>query len=221
MAHSTVAVMGFLNPQVKEMNDYKQKLWDHLFMMAGFDLDVDAPFPVPSAAEVAKKPERIEYPTNHIKFRFYGRNLQFMVKKASDMEEGEAKSQLVNLVASYMRNSCKNWNNENLTPEMIAEHLQVLSQGKLNIAPESLTITYEKDRMFFPRNKNNDANSNNRRNFSRGKNNSNNNKKNFRKKITGMGSFQITGGRKLKGELIPQGAKNEALQIISAVLLTS
>lgn len=154
MAEALIGVMEILNPLAKEQADYKQKLWDHLHIIAGFNLDVDCPFPVPEKDTIVKKPEQIPYSSQPIKFRFYGRNLQNMVNKATNIEHPEMKHEFLNLLASFMSNSSRNWNNENLTNQQLAEHLKSMSNSKLEINPEALEITLEqrKKKFFKPNN---------------------------------------------------------------------
>lgn len=176
-ANTVIAIMGNLNPHLRDTADYKHKLWDHLFAMSNFTLDVDSPYPLPTPETINKKPETVAYLGNHIKFRFYGRNVQSMVKEAADMEEGEEKQYFINMIASFMRNSSKNWNDENLSPEAIAQHLEVLSEGRLKINPEELTLSevarYATN-TYRPNNNRNQRNQGNNRNF---RNNNNRNPK--------------------------------------------
>lgn len=174
--HSLINIMATLNPEVKLQANYREKLWDFLFQMANYDLDVDSPYPVPTAEERSKKPEEIGYASTVIKFRFYGRNLQNMVDRAAEMEDPELRQNLVNLIASFMYNSCKSWNNENLSNETIAEHLKTLSKGKLNLASDQFVVSQDtsQPRKFFKRTpppsgggNNNNRNKNNK--FNRGK----------------------------------------------------
>ena len=155
MAHQIVKIMEFLNPEVKQEGDFEHKLWDHLYIISDFKLDVDSPYPKPDREEVFRRPDRIPYRSNLIKFRFYGRNLQYMIDTAASMEDGENKTVFLNLVASYMRNSCRNWNDENLTAETIVEHMKVLSQDRLIIDPDSLTMHSDTGK---PRRKNTNTN---------------------------------------------------------------
>jgi len=141
MAEALISVMEILNPTVKDQADYKNKLWDHLYIISDYKLDVDGPYPMPEIAKIAQRPEKIEYPSQPIKFRFYGRNLQFMVNKATAIENPDLQGEFLNLLASFMTNSSRNWNNENLSNAQLAEHLQVISQNKLKINPEELEIT--------------------------------------------------------------------------------
>lgn len=143
MARTVIQIMINLNPQVKEIDNYKQKLWDHLIIMSDYRLDVDSPFPMPQREQISRKPEPVPYKDTMIKFRFYGRNLQEMCEQAAEMEESVMKTAFINYIASFMVNSSRNWNDENLTPEVVAEHIRTLSKGKLVINPTELDIHIE------------------------------------------------------------------------------
>jgi hypothetical protein len=177
MAEALIGVMEILNPTAKNQTDYKQKLWDHLYIISEFKLDVNAPFPAPEINKINQKPERIPYPSQPIKYRFYGRNLQLMANKAASIENPELKNEFVNLLASFMTNSSKSWNNENLNNQQLAEHLETLSNKQLKINPEELELTIDnnaspmnqnlnkKKKFFKPNNKfkNNKFKNNNNR----------------------------------------------------------
>lgn len=141
IANSIVQMMATLNPELRQQTNYKEKLWGHLFRIADFELDVDCPYEIITKEEVYRKPDPIGYQDTKIKFRFYGRNLQTMVDKVAEMEASELKQDLVNLIASFMYNSCKSWNNENLSNEVIAEHLKILSKGKLTPEGNELVVS--------------------------------------------------------------------------------
>ncbi|MFM6983259.1 MAG: DUF4290 domain-containing protein [Chitinophagaceae bacterium] len=161
MSEALISVMEILNPSVKEQADYKQKLWDHLYIISDFKLDVDGPYPAPEQNKIHQKPDKVEYPSLPIKFRFYGRNLQFMVQKATNLENPELQGEFLNLLASFMTNSSRNWNNENLSNQQLAEHLEALSQNKLKVNPEELEITLEqRKKKFFKHNNNNNGGNN-------------------------------------------------------------
>ena len=169
MAEALISVMEILNPGVKEQADYKQKLWDHLYIISEFKLDVDGPFPMPEQNKIHQKPDRVEYPSLPIKFRFYGRNLQFMVQKATGLDNQDLKGEFLNLLASFMTNSSRNWNNENLSNQQLAEHLEALSQNKLKVNPEELEITLEQRKKKFFKHNNNSGSSNNGGKFHKNK----------------------------------------------------
>lgn len=169
MADALISVMEILNPSVKEQADYKQKLWDHLHIISEFKLDVDGPYPVPEQNKIHQKPDKVEYPSLPIKFRFYGRNLQFMVQKAANIENPELQGGFLNLLASFMTNSSRNWNNENLSNHQLAEHLEALSQKRLKVDPEALEITLEQRKKKFYKHNNNGGSNNNGGKFHKNK----------------------------------------------------
>ena len=177
--YQLVNIMGTLNPQIKLQADYQAVLWGHLYQISGYSLDVDSPYPLPTEDKKAEKPDRIHYSDTGIRFRFYGRNLQNMIDKVTEIEDENLRQDLVNLIASFMFNSCKIWNDENLTKEVIAEHLSILSKGKLKLSGDEITVTADASSHFTPKRSFSNS-SNNRNNFNR-KNNSNNNKNNFNK----------------------------------------
>ena len=176
---SLMNVMINLNPGIKDLDNYQQKLWDHLHIMSDFKLDIDGPFPKPIPELIHQKPEPIPYNNVRIKFRFYGRNLQYMVDRAARVENEEVKQSFINMIASFMTNSSRNWNNENLTPEVITDHLKILSKDRLHLNSEDLNIHVEKDfkrpKGHFKSNTNNNnrnnkfRNNNNNKNRNRGK----------------------------------------------------
>jgi hypothetical protein len=153
-ALAIVAVMGYLNPQLQNVTDFKHKLWDHLFIIADFKLDVDSPYPVPSRDTFQAKPERISYPTYDIKYKYYGKTMERLIKKISEMEDGEKKDQVTQNVANFMKMSYLTWNKDTVDDSTILSHLDVISKGKmklketarLNHTQELLALNKEKER---------------------------------------------------------------------------
>lgn len=166
-----VEVMATLNPSLKQQTDYEKVLWGYVHQISGFQLDVNAPYPLPTEEEKGEKPGQIGYFDSVIRFRFYGRNLQNMIEEAANIQDEELRQDLVDLIASFMYNSCKIWNDENLSNEVIAEHMKTLSKGKLSPSAEELTVSADASNNFTPKPKN--------RNFSR-KNNKNRGRRNRR-----------------------------------------
>ena len=165
---SLVEVMTTLNPNLKQQTDYEKVLWGYVHQISGFSLDVDAPFPLPTEEEKTEKPGQIGYFDSVIRFRFYGRNLQNMIEEAASIEDEELRQDLVDLIASFMYNSCKIWNNENLSNEVIAEHMKILSKGKLSPSAEELTVAANASKNFIPKPKNrNSGRKNNNKNKGR------------------------------------------------------
>jgi hypothetical protein len=133
LARATINVMGQLNPHLRDVNDFKHKLWDHLFIMSDFKLDVDSPYPIPSANILTKKPEQLEYSHNNISFKHYGRHIERIIEKACELEDGPEKNALIKLIANHMKKSYLTWNRDAVTDEEIASHLSMLSKGRLQL----------------------------------------------------------------------------------------
>jgi len=145
MAHTIVGVMGNMNSNHRDANDFQQKLWDQLFIISDFKLDVDAPYPVPDREEIFKKPEPLEYPQNHPKYRFYGNNISLMIDEAIKVEDGKLKEALVYNIANHMKKCFLNWNRDSVKDSVIFKHLEELSDGKLTLKPTDETLSEASD----------------------------------------------------------------------------
>lgn len=132
IAQAIISVMGQLNPHLRDITDFNHKLWDHLFIISDFRLDVDSPYPKPSRETLTETPEKINYPSKDIRYLHYGKNIELMIEKAVNMEEGEEKQALIEVVANLMKKFYVNFNRENVSDEIIFEQLQKLSKGKIN-----------------------------------------------------------------------------------------
>ncbi len=133
LARATINVMGQLNPHLRDVNDFKHKLWDHLFIMSDFKLDVDSPYPIPSRETLTKKPEPLKYSSNNVTYKHYGRHIERIIEKACEMEDGKVRDALIKLIANHLKKSYLTWNRDAVNDEEIAEHLNVLSKGKLKL----------------------------------------------------------------------------------------
>ncbi len=133
LARATIQVMGQLHPHLRDVNDFKHKLWDHLFIMSDFQLDVDSPYPIPSLQSLQRKPERLSYSANNITYKHYGRHIERIIEKACTLEDGPEKTALVKLIANHLKKAYLTWSRDSVTDEEIAEHLHVLSGGKLKL----------------------------------------------------------------------------------------
>jgi hypothetical protein len=140
-----ISVMGSLNPHLRDVPDFQHKLWDQLFIMSDFNLDVDSPYPIPSKDILTQKPDRLKYPQNFPKYRFYGNNIKYMIDVANSWEEGELKNALVLVIANHMKKCYLSWNKDTVSDEVIFEHLLELSDGKLNLSKsnEELSNTHD------------------------------------------------------------------------------
>lgn len=133
VAKAIISVMGNMQPHLRDVPDFQHKLWDQLFIMADFDLDVDSPYPIPSREELYARPERLKYPQNHPKYRFYGNNIKTMIDVANTWEEGELKEALIFTIANHMKKCFLNWNKDTVEDDVIFKHLYELSGGKINL----------------------------------------------------------------------------------------
>jgi len=136
---AVVQVMGLLNPQIRELNDYKHKLWDHAYVIGGFDLDIDAPYPAPTPQQFEEKPDIIALPGKPIKAACYGRNIENMIALIADREDDEIKKEMIRTLALYMRQQYLIWNKDNVSEETIFADIERLSEGKLKV-PEDVHL---------------------------------------------------------------------------------
>lgn len=132
-ARTIIQIMGNLNPQIKDSGDFRHKLWDHLALIADFDLDVDSPYIAPEASRFTEKPRPIPYKQGDIRYLHYGRIIEMMIDAATKLEDGEEKEYLTNLIANQMKKSYVTWNRAQVSDEVILGDLRLLSGGKLKI----------------------------------------------------------------------------------------
>ncbi len=130
-AESIVELMAFFNPQLKTIEDYKQKLWDHLFVMSNFQLDVDSPYPKPSPETYKARPEPLPYPKHRIKYNHLGKNLEQLIKKAMDETDPEKKSGFAHTIAHYMKLAYSTWHKELVHDDAIRQELDAITNGEL------------------------------------------------------------------------------------------
>ncbi|WP_299149756.1 DUF4290 domain-containing protein [uncultured Dokdonia sp.] len=132
-AKAIIAVMGNLQPHLRDVPDFQHKLWDQLFIMSDFELDVESPYGKPSREELAERPEPLEYPQNHPKYRFYGNNIKRMIDVAVSWEKGEMREGLAMTIANHMKKCFLNWNKDTVEDDVIFDHLFELSNGEINL----------------------------------------------------------------------------------------
>lgn len=133
VAKAIIAVMGNMQPHLRDVPDFQHKLWDQLFIMSNFELDVDSPYERPTKELFEERPEPLKYPQNHPKYRFYGNNIKTMIDVANTWEEGELKEALVYTIANHMKKCFLNWNKDTVEDDVIYDHLFELSDGKINL----------------------------------------------------------------------------------------
>lgn len=174
MAVAIVDFMGQRNPQLRDESNYKHKLWDHLFILAKYDLDVDSPYHIPTAEELKVKPKRMEYPKLQGDFKFYGKSILQLIDKAIELEAGDEKDALIQVIANNMKKSYNVYNKEHVQDEVIFRHLKDLSNNRLDL---TVLDSLEKSKIYYATNRsnksnprNNPKNQNNRKNFQNNKN---------------------------------------------------
>ena len=178
-ARAVVKVMESLNPQVHQQENYEQKLWDHLYMIAGFDLDIDAPYPAPVPEVMSSRPDPIPLNTKPIKARHYGRNIESIIDLIASEPDGEVKTAMIRSLAIYMRQQYLIWNKDTVADETIFADIERLSGGRVKV-PEGLELgkidanaNYSRPGMnlgFGPRTNNNGGGKKNWVNYNRNKN---------------------------------------------------
>ncbi|MEA3443500.1 MAG: DUF4290 domain-containing protein [Bacteroidota bacterium] len=150
-AKQVITVMGNKNPHLRDIPDFKHKLWDHIYIMADFDLDIDSPYPIPVRETFQEKPQKLEYPGKKIRFKHYGKTLENMILAAIEFEDGSKKDLLVEVLANHMKKSFLFWNSDSISDENIFNDLKILSKGKLQ-PKEGLKLLETKD-ILGPRHK--------------------------------------------------------------------
>lgn len=142
IAKAIIGVMGNLNPHLRDVPDFQHKLWAQLFIMSDFKLDVDSPFEKPSE-DIYKnsKPNKLNYPQNHPKYRFYGNNIKKMIDIAIGWEDGDLKSKLILNIANHMKKCFLNWNKDSVEDKVIINHLLDMSNGNLKLKDSDLPLT--------------------------------------------------------------------------------
>ncbi len=134
-AEAIIEVMALLSPQQKAIEDYRHKLWDHLFMMADYELDVDSPYPIPTHEVKSKKPEPLSYPKQQIKWNHFGKKFEDIYNKAIEETDEEKKKGYIQVLILFMKLAYSNWHKENATEDMLRDELLSMSKGKLIYEP--------------------------------------------------------------------------------------
>ncbi|HTD99579.1 MAG TPA: DUF4290 domain-containing protein [Mucilaginibacter sp.] len=132
-AQVVIDLMGFLNPHLRDVADFKHKLWDHLHIISDFQIDVDSPYPKPSMEVIHLKPEPLKYPHQRIRYKHYGKTIELMIEKAKSIEEPDRKQHMVQAIANFMKMAYVQWNKDSVADETILADLRALSQGQLKV----------------------------------------------------------------------------------------
>jgi hypothetical protein len=180
-AQVVIDLMGFLNPHLRDVADFKHKLWDHLHIISDFQIDVDSPYPKPSMEAIHLKPEPLKYPNQRIRYKHYGKTIELMIEKAKSIDDPDRKRHMVQAVANFMKMAYVQWNKDSVTDEMILNDLYMLSGGTLKLE-ENVNLNKVEYRANTHSNNNQNnrgrTNNNNQNNRGRTNNNQNNNPRN-------------------------------------------
>jgi len=144
LAHAVIIIMGNMNPHLRDINDFKHKLWDHLAIMSDFMLDIDYPYEIPRPEAFTAKPRTVGYSTNEIKYRHYGLIVETMIEEAVKLPEGEDKDLLIKLIANHMKKSYLAWNRDSVTDEIIFNDLHAISGKRLKVK-EGVKLSEQKE----------------------------------------------------------------------------
>ncbi len=140
-AEVVIQIMGNLNPHLRDVNDFKHKLWDHLFIMSDFQLDVDSPYPIPKKPEKLERPQMINNTQGTVKYRHYGKFVINMLDKVPDIKDEAVKNRLISSIANQMKRSSVNWNKSSVLDEFIFKQIREISNENVEI-PENLTLEH-------------------------------------------------------------------------------
>jgi len=188
-AQVVIDPMGFLNPHLRDVADFKHKLWDHLHIISDFQIDVDSPYPLPTQDAIHFKPQPLKYPHQRIRYKHYGKTIELMIEKAKSIEEPERKQHMVQAIANFMKMAYVQWNKDSVADESILADLRAMSGGELKLE-ENVNLAKVEYRTNSNQNTSRGRSNNNNQNKNRN-NNPRNNNQNNRNRNSGGG-----GGRK-------------------------
>ncbi len=152
-ANTIINIMGNMFPHLRDVNDFKHILWDHLAIMSDFKLDIDYPYEVVKKEDLYSRPPKLPYSQGKITYRHYGKNLEGMIRKATEYKPGEEKDQLIKMLANHMKKSFLTWNKEVVDDRKIFKDLDELSHGSILLDENSHKLTESKD-ILMNKNKN-------------------------------------------------------------------
>ena len=139
-ARAIIKVMEILNPAVHLLEDYEHKLWDHLYIISGFDLDIDAPYPMPAPESLHERPQMVPIQKKPIKASHYGRNIENIIELIAKTEDGDVKTEMIRSLAIYMRQQYLIWNKDSVTDQTIFQDIERLSEGRVKV-PEGMELS--------------------------------------------------------------------------------
>ncbi len=137
-AVTCIELMRQINPNIKDTQEHYSKLWDQLYIISNFQLDVDSPYPMPEKSAIGKKPNIVDYNSNKLYYKHYGRNIELVIQKAIEMEDPEEKEAAIIYLGRTMKKFYATWNKENIEDEVIISHIKEMSKGKLPVDEEKV-----------------------------------------------------------------------------------
>ncbi|MBN8787578.1 MAG: DUF4290 domain-containing protein [Terrimonas sp.] len=186
-AQALIELMGFLNPHLKNVEDFRHKLWDHLFLISDFKLDVESPYPIPTRETLKAKPEMLAYPKKYPKYSHLGKNLELVINKALKEENPEKKSGFANSIAYYMKLAYNTWHKELVHDDAIRSELNSITDGQLEFTNTPFVKAFRerdnRDSGRYQRGGKNNFQQRNNGNGRNDRNNKNNNGKHFKKRF--------------------------------------
>lgn len=177
LAATLVELMKMINPEFsKDAQEYTQKVWDDLFIISKFDLDVESPFPIPEATILDRKPDRMTYQSNEIRYRHYGRNIEILINDAIAMEDPAEKEGAIIAIGKLMKSFYQTWNKDNIEDEQVLKNIKQLSKDQLIIDIEKVKTygLFDSEKRYSDNNNNNRHHNRNRNNKGGKRNHSNN-----------------------------------------------
>lgn len=185
-AESIIELMGILNPHLKNVEDFRHKLWDHIFTISNFEIEINSPYPIPTKESLNQRPKRLPYPKKSNKHKHIGQNIYQIIEKAIAETDPGKKRGYINTIVYYMKLAYQNWHNEPMHDDHIREELNVLSKGQLEYQPGDVFVRYNRNNHSHSNNNNN----NNTRRFSNSNsNNYSNQNSNNRKPSNNGGGY--------------------------------
>ena len=149
-AAAVIAVMANINPMLRDSTDFDQKLWDHLFIISDFKLDVDSPYPIPSRETLEPVPERLSYPTKQIERKHYGKYLLQMIRSLHEVDNKEGVGETVENIARFMRTKSYEYNQEHPNNETIIRDIREISGNRIEVDEETLSNLKNDYKPYLP-----------------------------------------------------------------------
>ena len=144
-AHGLIQIMGNMNPHLRDVADFKRKLWDHLAIMSNFQMDIDYPVEPIQPSTLKEKPKKVEYFKGDTNYKHYGRIIELFLMKAVEMEDAEERNALVELIANQMKKAYLSWNKDIVSDEIIFNDITKITKGKIVVNPEEIKLADPKE----------------------------------------------------------------------------